>query len=97
MSREAALTIYAYLMGKFDANGNDLLTFVNVATTQQHGEWRFQGTLGFSGKFYFTPGRWYVDCYPEDDTPERRRAIDEANTQLRAIAMQLAILAQVQS
>lgn len=43
-------------------------------------EWRFQGSLGFGGKFRFP--RMSVDCYPEDLTPARREAIDKANSRL---------------
>jgi len=32
-------------------------------------EWRFQGSLGFGGKFRYP--RMSVDCYPEDETPAR--------------------------
>lgn len=48
-------------------------------------EWRFQGSLGFGGKFYETPVRWYVDCYPEDLTPERDRVIQDTNKALEAL------------
>lgn len=42
--------------------------------------WRFGGSLGFGGKFHF-PGL-NVNCYPEDETPQRRSAIDKANARL---------------
>lgn len=46
-------------------------------------EYRFQGALGFGGKFRYHP-TWlpYVDCYPEDLTPERRAMIERANKRL---------------
>lgn len=41
-------------------------------------KYRFQGNLGFGGKLYFkSPLR--VACYPEDETPERKRMVDHAN------------------
>lgn len=51
------------------------------------GEFRFQGSLGFGGKVY--AGSWSsrdvrVGCYREDETPERRAAIDTVNEALRA-------------
>lgn len=48
-------------------------------------EYRFCGALGFGGKFRNngnnnnTP---YVDCYQEDETPERRAMIERANRRL---------------
>jgi hypothetical protein len=51
-------------------------------------EFRFQGALGFGGKFRNngnnsnTP---YVDCYPEDETPARREMIAKANARLSAL------------
>lgn len=37
------------------------------------GEFRFQGTLGFGGKFWSYG--WYVNCYSEDETPARAAVI----------------------
>jgi hypothetical protein len=44
-------------------------------------EWRFQGELGFGGKFY--PREMRVSCYPEDETPKRRTMVERANAALR--------------
>jgi hypothetical protein len=47
-------------------------------------EFRFQGALGFGGKFR-ADGRgdhWRVDCYSEDRTPERDAMIERANARL---------------
>jgi hypothetical protein len=46
-------------------------------------EWRFQGKLGFGGKFWRNNGRKYVNCYPEDETPKRLEIIRQANEQLK--------------
>lgn len=46
-------------------------------------EWRFQGKLGFGGKY--RGERNVVDCYSEDETPERRRIIKKINTALKKI------------
>lgn len=45
-------------------------------------EFRFQGDLGFGGKVWANRGRIYVNCYPEDETPERATLIRVANAQL---------------
>ena len=49
-------------------------------------EWRFQGRLGFGGKFYTRHDlHCSVGCYSEDETPERRKIITRANEQLEAL------------
>lgn len=51
-------------------------------------EYRFMGALGFGGKFRNngnhdnTP---YVDCYREDETPDRTAMIERANARLAAL------------
>lgn len=42
-------------------------------------EYRFQGLLGFGGKFWNYGGRWYVTCYSENETPERMAIIEKVN------------------
>lgn len=58
------------------------LHFVFMQSTQFIQEWCFRGALGFGGKFWRNDGRWYVTCYREDETPERRAMIEEANKRL---------------
>lgn len=50
-------------------------------------EYRFGGSLGFGGKFRIpSDGRApFVNCYPEDRTPERLEAIDRTNNALQAL------------
>lgn len=48
-------------------------------------EYRFCGSLGFGGKFYRFSPDFYVQCYPEDVTPERQKAIDKVNHLLKAL------------
>lgn len=49
-------------------------------------EFRFQGDLGFGGKFYCdSRGHWRVDCYSEDRTPARQAMIDRAMARLAEI------------
>jgi hypothetical protein len=44
-------------------------------------EFRFQGKLGFGGKYRSKTNS--VDCYLEDSTPERLKLIDEINEELK--------------
>lgn len=50
-------------------------------------EFRFVGSLGFGGKVWSTsrdrPA--YVNCYSEDETPERLKVIEQANARLAAL------------
>ena len=60
------------------------------------GEYRFQGALGFGGKIrsrstwslngerHHSPD-FFVDCYPEDLTPERLEMITNANRRLEEL------------
>jgi len=43
-------------------------------------EWRFQGSLGFGGKYWRKENR--VTCYPEDETQERLETITATNAAL---------------
>jgi hypothetical protein len=48
-------------------------------------EYRFMGALGFGGKFRNNGNRNdtpHVDCYREDETPERLAMIERANARL---------------
>jgi len=46
-------------------------------------EFRFQGSLGFGGKIRYTPSTgWYIDCYREDESPQRNRVIASVNAAL---------------
>lgn len=56
-----------------------------------HTEWRFQGSLGFGGKFWTqawaeAPFDLRVTHYPEDHTPARCAAVETVNKALRALA-----------
>jgi len=46
-------------------------------------EWRFQGKLGFGGKY--RGERNVVDCYPEDETPARLKLIKKMNVALKEL------------
>lgn len=40
------------------------------------------GVLGFGGKFWKGRDLWYVNCYREDETPERLAIIERTNEHL---------------
>lgn len=57
-------------------------------------EFRFQGHLGFGGKFhngtnyrFSDKGEpyWYVSCYLEDETPERKKLIEQMDHALAQV------------
>lgn len=48
--------------------------------TEGCSEWRFSGKLGFGGKYRSGYNR--VDCYLEDETPERIKLMNELNSEL---------------
>lgn len=59
--------------------------FVRHATRLPMGdlEYRFGGKLGFGGKVRSrSDGTWSVDCYPEDETPERRAIVAAVNVRI---------------
>jgi hypothetical protein len=54
--------------------------FVTHVTQTGLTEYRFGGSLGSGGKVW---NHWFrVTCYREDDTPERRKAMERANERL---------------
>lgn len=63
----------------------DRYSFIYHHTKDKDGcsEWRFSGKLGFGGKYI--SGRNRVDCYREDETPERIKLMDELNSALAKI------------
>jgi hypothetical protein len=58
-------------------------------------EWRFQGLLGFGGKFWneYSYGekrpKWRVSCYTEDENPKTDKIIKETNEKLYTLAQTL--------
>ncbi len=64
--------------------------FVQFQAARTCEEYRFGGSLGFGGKFRRSVlcacpehgEQWTVDCYPEDETPERLAVIDKTNAAL---------------
>lgn len=52
-------------------------------------EYRFCGRLGFGGKFWRTNGKFYVNCYTEDETPLRLQIMATANERLANLLLSL--------
>lgn len=86
LTTEQATEVYAALVAHAGArpNEDDVGGFV-YELTRQHptNEYRFGGALGHGGKFRFP--RMSVDCYPEDETPERVSMIAATNEALDAL------------
>lgn len=77
--------IYQILVEECGANTDDIAvrSFVYEFTKENPtSEYRFQGKLGFGGKFRYP--RMTVDCYSEDETPAIRAMIEKANARLAA-------------
>jgi hypothetical protein len=90
MTKAQAQTVYDVLVAECQAMEASRTDFVSnftakIARTANTREYRFGGSLGFGGKFYFTPRKWYVACYPEDETSERIAAIERANVRLEIV------------
>ncbi len=71
-----------HVLVKAGARPDDEASFMRAMESGCN-EYRFQGLLGFGGKYW--RGN-YVNCYPEDETPELRRIIDGVNQELEALA-----------
>ncbi len=80
---EEANQIYDVLIANAGAMGYWRGDFLSMQTQNPPcAEYRFQGNLGFGGKFRNYDGRWYVTCYTEDETPKRLDAIAKTNVLL---------------
>jgi len=91
MNKSTANKVYDILVLECGAKEDEREHFIQVQTSEQVQEWRFCGRLGFGGKFWRQGSGWatkeqmYVDCYQEDETPERTAMIDAANARLKAL------------
>ena len=89
MTAEQANAVYDILVERCGAPGSSdswvREDFMHHQISGGTDEYRFQGQLGFGGKFWNCDGRWYVSCYPEDIIDERQRMIDAANEALAAL------------
>ncbi len=86
MTPEKAAEIYDILIREAGAKSGDRSTFIlHLSKANPPTEYRFQGNLGFGGKFRLRAGGsepHRVDCYPEDLNPTRRSIIDLTNKAL---------------
>lgn len=83
LTQDAAHSVYDVLVAVCGANEARRDGFVSHYVSESpSSEWRFQGALGFGGKFRYP--RLTVDCYPEDQTPEIDAIIQKTNESLAA-------------
>jgi len=84
MTETEASAVYDILVSVAGAPEGLRMDFVHHHTrTPICEEYRFQGMLGFGGKFYSCDMR--VSCYREDDTPQRIAVIQATNEALAAL------------
>ena len=85
MTKEKANKVYDLLVSIGGAYEPERDSFIYHHTESKDGcsEWRFSGKLGFGGKYRSGYNR--VDCYREDETPERIKLMDEINGVLAKI------------
>lgn len=94
LTEQQAKAVWRILVAECGASPNpdDELSFVMEYTADSayspSSEWRFGGCLGFGGKFRYPGLR--VDCYPEDETPERNAAVLAANARLAVLRREFA-------
>jgi len=79
---EKAQKIYDLLVtiGGASENMRDSFMYHHCENEYGCGEWRFQGKLGFGGKYY--SARNVVDCYTEDRNQGSISIINELNEKL---------------
>lgn len=77
--------VYDILVKTGGASEYDRAAFVYDHLDKQYPctEWRFCGHLGFGGKY--RSERNTVDCYREDETPERLAIMQKVNEQLKGL------------
>ncbi len=88
IDNDTAEKIYDILVETCGAQPNKRSEF--VAIVNRTNEYRFQGSLGFGGKFWNSGNRWTVSCYTEDETPEAKQMIQQADEQLKTLLKELA-------
>ena len=84
---EIADKIYDVLVNIGGAYEGERDSFIYHHCTYKDGcdEWRFQGKLGYGGKYRSRYNK--VDCYLEDETKERLHLIKEINAALLKIKL----------
>jgi hypothetical protein len=85
MEEVKANSVYDLLVKIGGASESERASFVyhHCMSKELCDEWRFGGKLGFGGKYRSIANR--VDCYKEDDTPERIEIIKELNNLLNKL------------
>lgn len=85
MKAEKANNVYDILVNIGDASERERESFIYHHTNEDDvcNEWRFQGKLGFGGKYRESKNS--VDCYREDLNPEREKIIEKINQELAAL------------
>ena len=86
--REIWDSVLVPVCGAFRVEDADLAAFVSHIRGSKvfQTEWRFQGLLGFGGKVRSDESKlFWVDCYPEDATEERKAIVERANAALKAL------------
>lgn len=85
MDISKANNVYDLLVSIGGAEESERSSFIYFHCTDKYGcdEWRFIGKLGFGGKYRSKTNR--VDCYKEDETPERIILIEKLNSELKKI------------
>lgn len=92
-SEDLANRIYDVLIEHAGASESWRRDFVYHQTHEHVPEYRFQGLLGFGGKFrrssrWYDKGEsWRVDCYPEDRSPERDKLVEATNKALSELEL----------
>lgn len=86
LTEEFANKVYDLLVNIGGAKESERIDFIYSHCIDTYGcciEWRFQGKLGFGGKYKST---WNgVMCYSEDETTKRIKVIKELNEELKKL------------
>ena len=87
MPRKMAEEIYDLLTILAGASSGMKQDFVHSQRDSEYfvNEYRFQGSLGFGGKFWVTRNNMYVNCYPEDETDKILEIIEVVNRALKIL------------
>lgn len=98
MTRETAAAVYDILV-QIGASESMRAAFIHTHATDEHQiEWRFQGKLGFGGKFWnqwsYMEKRpeWRVSCYTEDENIKTDKIIKDTNEKLNILAQTIVTL-----
>ena len=85
IDKGTAESIFDVLASICGAPETHRIPFIAYLASNKDGEYRFQGKLGFGGKFYFNRRSFRVGYYPEDFTPDRQALTIAANRGLQFI------------